>query len=428
MSINQMVAFSLMKGMKPLALTVWVVCLSAISVTSAFAQQLGNSEQRWVTEAQQDLERALSDPRMAWQERIKVVERSAKTLKEYGQEPAFPKGDIPLKSMLETKYRQSMDHYYNVVNLLNTINKLNLDQKMKIINTMQVDVVGDQIELLIPGIPHAVDLVRIFLDYNAVEGWAGGKVEDAAKLTARFKQLLATNQMMTELERLRDYHRISTLMLHEDLEEINLLQEELRKIYQNSADGVFVLKGYENATQVKRDSSGGANTSSTGNDSSGGDLLCSCEDWNDDGKFGVVKNGKIVHANYGTYGECLEYAASLDLCKKTAEKSVSTTCTCEDWNKDGDYGIVYSGKVLRANIGPYPECMKALMDTEQCLEKKDISKSNKSNKGNMICTCEDWNKDGMFGVVIGDKIISANYGPYEKCMEYARTLPGCFKK
>jgi len=39
------------------------------------------------------------------------------------------------------------------------------------------------------------------------------------------------------------------------------------------------------------------------------------------------------------------------------------------------------------------------------------------------CTCEDWNHDGEFGVVLGKEIVWANYGTYQQCIELASGLP-----
>ena len=111
-----------------------------------------------------------------------------------------------------------------------------------------------------------------------------------------------------------------------------------------------------------------------------GGMLCSCEDWNRDGKFGVVIGKEIITANYGPYQKCMEYARALPVCQ--AKKSPVRT---------------------PAKTAPPPKKLK------------------------MVCTCEDWNRDGSYGVVIGKKIISANYGPYDKCIGYARSLSVCLQ-
>ena len=41
-------------------------------------------------------------------------------------------------------------------------------------------------------------------------------------------------------------------------------------------------------------------------------------------------------------------------------------CRCEDWDSDGRFGVVLNGNVLRSNIGPYEECMRYLASLGQC--------------------------------------------------------------
>jgi hypothetical protein len=85
---------------------------------------------------------------------------------------------------------------------------------------------------------------------------------------------------------------------------------------------------------------------------------CTCEDWDDDGRYGVVLNGRVLRGNVGSYGDCMGVANELKPC--TAQ------CTCEDWDDDGRYGVVLGGKVLRGNVGTYGECMRLANDLEQC--------------------------------------------------------------
>lgn len=44
----------------------------------------------------------------------------------------------------------------------------------------------------------------------------------------------------------------------------------------------------------------------------------------------------------------------------------SDGCRCEDWDHDGRFGVVLSGNVLRSNIGPYEACMRYLESLGQC--------------------------------------------------------------
>jgi len=41
------------------------------------------------------------------------------------------------------------------------------------------------------------------------------------------------------------------------------------------------------------------------------------------------------------------------------------------------------------------------------------------------CTCEDWDNDGRFGVVLDRRVLRSNYGTYTQCMNFADTLKEC---
>jgi len=180
--------------MKNAGITVlWAVtgCLLLALLQGGDAQAqkvLSGVETGYVLQAQADLERALSDPAMMQPERIALVERSAKTLKEYGQEPAFPIGDIPLKGLMESNYNQARKQFEDA-NLLkmHLTNKL-LDQQLKIINTMQIEVLEDQIKIMLPGFPApyelSLELASMFFKVDAAEGVSAGKFSDAASLVA----------------------------------------------------------------------------------------------------------------------------------------------------------------------------------------------------------------------------------------------------
>ena len=103
-------------------------------------------------------------------------------------------------------------------------------------------------------------------------------------------------------------------------------------------------------------------------------MLCTCEDWNRDGLYGVVLKGEILSANYGPYAKCMDYARSLRQCRSIpqAERPRQPTasgnsCTCEDWDKDGRYGVVLNGKtVLAPNVGSHNQCMSRAQSMRQC--------------------------------------------------------------
>ena len=70
----------------------------------------------------------------------------------------------------------------------------------------------------------------------------------------------------------------------------------------------------------------------------------------------------------------MDYARSLRQCRSVpqAERPRQPTvsgnsCTCEDWDKDGRYGVVLNGKtVLAPNVGSHHQCMSRAQSMRQC--------------------------------------------------------------
>jgi len=101
-------------------------------------------------------------------------------------------------------------------------------------------------------------------------------------------------------------------------------------------------------------------------------------------------------------------------------------CTCEDWNRDGLYGVVLNGQILSANYGPYPKCMEYARSLSQCRSTPPVSKPRKPVAPRNACTCEDWDRDGRYGVVLNGKtVLAPNVGSYDQCMSRARSIGQC---
>jgi len=95
----------------------------------------------------------------------------------------------------------------------------------------------------------------------------------------------------------------------------------------------------------------------------------------------------------------------------------SGKCTCEDWDNDRLFGVVKSGKVLRPNYGTYKQCMKLVSTMSTC--------GSSGDNGTNYCTCADWDGNGVYGVVRGKKVLHGNYGTYNQCMQLAKSMSGC---
>ncbi|MGM0611822.1 MAG: hypothetical protein ACQES5_12185 [Thermodesulfobacteriota bacterium] len=101
-----------------------------------------------------------------------------------------------------------------------------------------------------------------------------------------------------------------------------------------------------------------------------------------------------------------------------------TSCTCEDWDKDGRFGAVLhkfkiDKKVLKSNIGDYKQCAAYKSSLSRCNGKIDF------------CACEDWDKDGRFGMVLYEvkkyspRVLKSNIGDYYKCTAFKSKLSQC---
>jgi hypothetical protein len=112
---------------------------------------LNESETQWVTDAKFNLEKAYSDPSLPEQERLQMIARSARTLKEYGQPPMPLTGESPLRQFMENNYQKKMEECINANSLINELNKGLLKQKLRLVNDMQIDATSEQIKFVIPG-------------------------------------------------------------------------------------------------------------------------------------------------------------------------------------------------------------------------------------------------------------------------------------
>ncbi len=238
------------------------------TVFSVSAQhRLNESETRWVEEAKSELEKALSDPDLSQQERIAMVERSAKTLKEYGQPAAFPKGNISLKDFMEENYNMARKQFDDSNTLKQMLAAQILDQQLKIINSIQIEVAGEQIKLMIPGkaaVDLSLDAVSTVFKWDIAEGFNNGQRGDVISLKNKFIQLAKSKELMRYLESLYTSQRMSMQQTHTDLNKVMPLQELLRRRYQMAEAGAFVFKGYEGAVAANT----GSSSKSTGATSS----------------------------------------------------------------------------------------------------------------------------------------------------------------
>ena len=235
--------------------------------SKVFAQKvLSEHETQIVLEAQDELQKAISDPEMEQAERMRLVERSAKTLKEYGQPSGFPSGNIPLKELMQENFNTATKQYNDANILRQEINSKQLDAKMKFINALQIEVVDEQVKFLIPGkapVELSKDLVGTVFSWNIAEGFNQGKVDDAKTLVELFKKSAQANKLSGQLDELFKDHQFTVNNIHRDLKMIDPLEAQLRKKYELATASTFTIKGYEGALLYGNNSNSASATGTT---------------------------------------------------------------------------------------------------------------------------------------------------------------------
>ncbi|HPF51933.1 MAG TPA: hypothetical protein PK335_10190 [Draconibacterium sp.] len=228
-----------------------LILILSISAYNAFAQKvLNEQETQWVNEAYEQLEDALSNPGLSQDERIRMVERSAKTLKEYGQPSGFPEGDIPLKRFMKENFDKASEQYNDVNAFRQDLAKMQLDARMKFINAVQIEMVEDEIKLMIPGKPGydlSKDLVQTVFDWNAVEGFNEGEMGDAKALKKLFLKSAETGKLLQQMDQLFKDHQFNMQELNRDLKMVDQTEAQLRKRYELAEASTHTFKGYEGA-------------------------------------------------------------------------------------------------------------------------------------------------------------------------------------
>jgi hypothetical protein len=350
-----------------------LIVIAALSEAEAL-RKLSQSEKTFVSRARDDLKKALYDPDLSEDERMKLVGRSAATYKEYGQAPDFPHGAIALKKIARSDYEQARRNLSWTNSLYQVFSKRLLDQQIKIINTMQIEVLEEQIKLTLPGntvVELSKDVLGTVLNMNLVEGMGSGKYGDARRLAARFMALAKTKRLVENLRRLHEEQRRTAKRRYRELQELSRLQQKLRRRYQTAYDAAFTFKGYETPASQRRLTPVEARQSKPPAKKTAAANKCTCEDWDRDGRYGVVLGGKAIAPNVGSLGACQGRARAIPACqvkRKTAQaKTAVNKCTCEDWDRDGRYGVVFDGKAIAPNVGSYSKCLRHTQTLNRCL-------------------------------------------------------------
>jgi hypothetical protein len=211
---------------------------------------LSETETNWVLEAKAEMEKALNDPTLTDQQRLEMVEHSTRVLKEYGQPPAFPDDAIPLKKQTDARFDQLKTNISELSDWSLNLEFQTLEQKNKIINSMQILVVEEQIKFLIPGVTPiqlSKDVVNTVFDWNITDGVNQGAMGDAKGLAARFKQLAESKELIKRINLLVGNQKDSLRKIFVEKEKYDQLDEKLRKQYEYTQASTITQRGYEGA-------------------------------------------------------------------------------------------------------------------------------------------------------------------------------------
>ncbi len=213
-------------------------------------KMLNETETRYVNQAKTELEKALSDPALTDAQRIQMVEHSAKVLKEYGQDPEFPEGDIPLKKWIDEKFENNKKQITELSDWSLNLEFQSLEQKNKLINTIQISVAEEQIKMLIPGVTPvslSKDVINSVFDWNIVEGFNTGQKGDTQGLVKRFKQLAETKELIKRLNLLIEIQKDTLRKVYTEKEQIDILEAKLRQQYEYGEASTRTMNGYKGA-------------------------------------------------------------------------------------------------------------------------------------------------------------------------------------
>lgn len=226
---------------------------------------LNQTETNWVNEAKAELQRALSDMDMREDERINIIERSARTLKEYGQPSAYPTGKIPLAEMMDMNFELSKRNIVELNNWWLTLKQISSEEKIKLINAMQIEIVEKQVELLLPGqgaVQLSQEAIGSVFGWNIVEGLNDGDANDARGLAEWFKTLAERKELTDKIALLINDEKESMKQINEDRTKFRITEAKLRQKYKMAEATTQTMQGYQGAKATESTNSATNTTSS----------------------------------------------------------------------------------------------------------------------------------------------------------------------
>lgn len=228
-----------------------ILLIMSFMVIQLNAQKtLSTTESMHVNEAKANMQQALTLVELSDLERVTLLKRSAATFKNYGQAAQWPEGDIPLQIFMDEQFEQCKNEITDMADWVLQLEQQNLNQKLKIINSMQIEVLENQIQLLIPGkagIDLSKDVVNSVFGVDFIQGTTGGKKQDAKELVDKMKELAQQKKLEKYLNILIDHHRESLRKIDAERKELRKKVPTWKKSFFDAYNGAFTFEGYENA-------------------------------------------------------------------------------------------------------------------------------------------------------------------------------------
>ena len=213
-------------------------------------RKLTQAENQWVNEAKRDLEKAISQSDLNESVRLQMIEKGARTLKQYGQPPFHIPAKIPLHEITESRYSITQDQIFDSQKLYSALNIELLNQRIRIVNSMQIDLAGEQIKFLIPGntvISLSSDVVSTVFDFDYVNGVTGGQRADAKELKNKFLSIAKKQDFINKLVKLENDHKVKLQNLHKEIEYLTDLEKKIKRTYDTAERTTSTFKEYEGA-------------------------------------------------------------------------------------------------------------------------------------------------------------------------------------
>jgi hypothetical protein len=151
---------------------------------------------------------------------------------------------------MEENYKNKQWEAIQANNLIGELNQGLLKNRTKFINNLQIDVTGEQIKFLIPGvtpIDMSSDAVSTLFQWNIVDGAHGGQRKSSKNLKEKVLQLIGDKDSIDRAELHRQYKFRSLERLDKDRKDLDKLEKKIRKAFKDALSSTRTIRGYEDS-------------------------------------------------------------------------------------------------------------------------------------------------------------------------------------